>query len=69
MFRMATATSCFRGVIVLNIAELTLQHVSVGYEGVVAQRAPALCFGRVGVCVIKLDVDWESSRAVCVASC
>ena len=53
----------------MNIAELTLQHVSVGYEVVVAQRAPALCFGRVGVCVIKLDVDWESSRAVCMASC
>ena len=67
MFKMATATSCFRGVIVLNIAELTLQHVSVGYEVVVAQRAPALCCGR--VCVIKLDVDWESSRAVCMASC
>ena len=55
LFRMATATSCFRGVIVSNIAELTLQHVSVGYEGGVAQRAPASCFGR--VCVIKLDVD------------
>ncbi len=55
MFRMVTATSCFRGGIVVNIAELTLQHVSVGCEGVVAQRASALCFGRVGV--IKLDVD------------
>ena len=55
LFRMVTATSCFRGGIVVNIAELTLQHVSVGCEGVVAQRALALCFGR--VCVIKLDVD------------
>ena len=51
----------------MNIAKLTLQHVSVGREGVVAQRVLALCFGR--VCVIKLAVDWESSRAVCMASC
>ena len=36
LLRMATAPSCFKGVDVLNLAELTLQHVCIGYEVVAA---------------------------------